>query len=283
MPIRRKTPVARIPVANIPVAMTIAGSDPGGGAGLQADLKTFAALQVYGFSAVTAIIAQNSAHVAQVVPVAPDLLKAQIEMLLEERAPDAIKTGALGSAENVRVVAEVIRSHDLPAPVIDPVLVASSGAHLLDVAGEKSLREDLLPLGRVVTPNLPEAEVLAGIAIDSLVAMRAAARAIRQLGCRAVIIKGGHPFRGAKDSDQLRALDLLFDGRRYLELASPRLPGDGAHGTGCAFSAAIEANLAKGVDLETAVRLAKLFVTRALRRRFVLGPGRPLLDHFARR
>jgi hydroxymethylpyrimidine/phosphomethylpyrimidine kinase len=278
MPIRRK-----IPVAKIPVAMTIAGSDPGGGAGLQADLKTFAALQVYGFSAVTAIIAQNSARVARVIPVASDLLKAQIEILLEERAPDAIKTGALGSADNVRIVAEAIHSHDLPAPVIDPVLVSTSGARLLDFAGEKSLREGLLPLGRVVTPNLPEAEALAGIAIDGLAAMRAAARAIHKLGCRAVIIKGGHTFRGAKDSDQPRALDLLFDGRSYLELASPRLPGDGAHGTGCAFSAAIAANLAKGADLETAARRAKLFVTRALQRRFVLGSGRPLLDHFARR
>jgi hydroxymethylpyrimidine/phosphomethylpyrimidine kinase len=263
--------------------MTIAGSDPGGGAGLQADLKTFAAFKVYGFSAVTAIIAQNSARVARVVPVAPDLLHAQIEILLEERTPDAIKTGALGSAENVRVVADLIRSHRVPSPVIDPVMLSTSGARLVDIAGERVLREELIPFARVVTPNIPEAELLAGIAIDSLAAMRAAARAICKLGCRAVIIKGGHTFCGGEDSDHPRALDLLFDGRSYLELASPRLPGDGAHGTGCAFSAAIAANLAKGADLETAARRAKLFVTRALRRRFVLGPGRPLLDHFARR
>src|SRR5258708_7183762 len=130
-------PRKRIPLAKIPTAMTIAGSDPGGGAGLQADLKTFAALRVYGFSAVTSIIAQNSVRVARVVPVAMDLLKDQIATLLEEHVPDAIKTGALGSAENVRVVAELIRSHNLPAPVVDPVMVSTSGACLLDIGGEQ--------------------------------------------------------------------------------------------------------------------------------------------------
>jgi hydroxymethylpyrimidine/phosphomethylpyrimidine kinase len=271
-----------MPVAKMPVAMTIAGSDPGSGAGLQADLKTFAAFKVYGFSAVTAIIAQNSARVMRVAPVAADLLKDQITTLLEERAPDAVKTGALGSAENVRVVAELIRSHNLPAPVVDPVMVSTSGARLLDIAAEQVLREELIPLARVVTPNLPEAELLAGIAIDSPAAMRTAARAIRKLGCRAVVIKGGHAFHGGKDSDQSRAVDLLFDGRRFIELASSRQAGNGAHGTGCAFSAAIAANLAKGANLESAAQRAKLFVTRALRQRFILGSGRPLLDHFAR-
>ena len=264
------------PSKKIPVAMTIAGSDPGGGAGLQADLKTFAALRVYGFSVVTAIIAQNSARVGRVVPVAPDLLKQQIELLIEERMPDALKTGALGSAPNVRAVAAAIRDFKLPAPVVDPVMVATSGARLLDRDGQESLRRDLLPLARVVTPNLPEAELLAAMTIASPVAMRAAARAIRKLGARAVIIKGGH----SRDD---RAVDLLFDGRRFIELSSPRLPGGGAHGTGCAFAAAIAANLAKGADLETAARRAKQFVTQALRARFKLGSGRPLLDHFAGR
>jgi len=261
----------------IPVAMTIAGSDPGGGAGLQADLKTFAALNVYGFSAITAITTQNSTRVSRAVAVAPELLKEQIATLIEECIPDALKTGALGSAQNVHIVAEAIRDFKLPAPVIDPVMVSTSGARLLDVAGERALRDKLLPLACVVTPNLPEAELLAGETIDGVEAMKAAARAIHKRGARAVIIKGGH-------STDKRAIDLLFDGRRFVELSSPRLPGEGAHGTGCAFSAAIAANLAKGADLETAARRAKRFITRALRRRFVLSAtGRPLLDHFARR
>jgi hydroxymethylpyrimidine/phosphomethylpyrimidine kinase len=263
------------------VALSIAGSDPSGGAGFQADLKTFAAFGVYGFSAITAIVAQNSARVSRVAAVAPDLLKDQIELLLEERMPDAVKTGALGTARNVRVVADAIRDLKLPAPVIDPVIISTSGARLLDAEGEKALRDSLLPLGRVVTPNLPEAELLADLAIDSAAAMRAAAVAIRKLGVRAVIIKGGHALGHNRPTN--RATDLLLDGRRYIEFSAPWLPGDGAHGTGCAFSAAIAANLAKGADLETAVRRAKQFVTRALRRRFILGAGRPLLDHFASR
>jgi len=152
--------------------MTIAGSDPGGGAGLQADLKTFAAFRVYGFSAVTSIIAQNSARVVRVVPVAAALLKDQIATLLEEHAPDAVKTGALGSAENVRVVADLIRAHDLPAPVVDPVIVSTSGARLLDIAGEQVLREALIPLARLVTPNLPEAASMTGLEIHDVCGMR---------------------------------------------------------------------------------------------------------------
>ncbi|HVN88967.1 MAG TPA: bifunctional hydroxymethylpyrimidine kinase/phosphomethylpyrimidine kinase [Candidatus Binataceae bacterium] len=259
----------------IPVAMTIAGSDPGGGAGLQADLKTFAACKVYGFSAVTAITAQNSARVSRVVAIAPELLREQIVTLVEERIPDALKTGALGNAANARVVAEAIRDLKLPAPVIDPVMVSTSGARLLDVAGERALRDQLIPLARVVTPNIPEAELLAGVTIDGPEGMKAAARAIHKGGARAVIIKGGH-------SQDKRAVDLLFDGRDLIELSSLRLSGDGAHGTGCAFSAAIAANLAKGADLEAAARRAKAFITRALRGRFTLGAGRPVLDHFAR-
>lgn len=273
-------------MAKIHVAMTIAGSDPSGGAGLQADLKTFAACGVYGFSAITAIIAQNSAHVAQVEPVAAALVTAQLDTLLDERRPDALKTGALATAANVCAVADAITRLRLPAPVVDPILLASSGARLLDVAGEASLRERLLPLARVVTPNLPEAEALSGLAIDSRAALRAAARAIRKLGPRAVIIKGGHPIsatagRGARRAEG-RAVDLLFDGRAFIEFTAPRLPNGGAHGTGCAFSAAIAAYLAGGAGLEAAVRGAKQFVTRALRARFVLGDGRPVLDHFAR-
>jgi hydroxymethylpyrimidine/phosphomethylpyrimidine kinase len=266
--------------------MTIAGSDPSGGAGLQADLKTFAACGVYGFSAITAVIAQNSAQVAQVEPVAASMLIAQIETLVAERQPDALKTGALATAANVRAVADAIRRFGLPAPVIDPVLIASSGARLLDPEGEVALRDEMLPLARVVTPNRSEAETLSGLGIDSRAAVRAAARAIVRQGPRAVIIKGGHPISGAKDRTADRAhdqaVDLLFDGRRFVEFAAHRMANGGAHGTGCAFAAALTAYLARGADLELATRRAKQFVTRALRARFMLGDGRPVLDHFAR-
>lgn len=273
----RKTTAAR------PVAMTIAGSDPGGGAGVQADLKTFAALSVYGFSTITAIIAQNSAEVARVDAVAAAMVAEQIKIVAEERRPDALKTGALVSAEIVAAVARAIADLRLPAPVIDPVLISSSGVRLLDRAGERSLRERLIPLARVVTPNIPEAEALTGIEIDGEPALRRAARALRKMGARAVLIKGGHA-RAVNGGAPDRAVDLLYDGRGFVEFTSARIVGGGAHGTGCALSAAIAAYLARGDDLETAVRRAKEFVTRAMRRGFTLGPGgRPLLDHFARR
>ena len=270
--------------AKRPVAMTIAGSDPGGGAGLQADLKTFAAHGVYGFSVITAVIAQNSARVTRVAPVAAPMVAEQIATLAAERIPDALKTGALANAEIVRVVAQSIRDFNLPAPVVDPVLISSSGARLLDDDGEHALRALLLPLARVITPNIPEAEALAGLDINGPAAMRAAARALRRLGARAVVIKGGHSFSGDEGAGESRAIDLLFDGRSFTEFAARRIAGGGAHGAGCAFSAAIAARLARGDDLEAAVRRAKAFVTRALRARFVLGEhGRALLDHFARR
>jgi hydroxymethylpyrimidine/phosphomethylpyrimidine kinase len=256
-----------VKAAKRPVAMTIAGSDPGGGAGLQADLKTFSVYGVYGFSVVTAVIAQNSAQVARVEPVGAAMVTEQIATLVAERRPEALKTGALANAEVVRAVAQSIRKLKLPAPVVDPVLISSSGARLLDVAGERALRSLLIPLARVVTPNIPEAEALSGVVIDGPAAMRAAARILRRLGARAVVIKGGHPF----------------DGRAFVEFATAPIAGDGAHGTGCAFSAAIAAGLARGDDLQTAVRRAQAFVARALRARFVLGEhGRALLDHYAR-
>jgi hydroxymethylpyrimidine/phosphomethylpyrimidine kinase len=270
--------------AKRPVAMTIAGSDPSGGAGLQADLKTFAAHRAYGFSVITAVIAQNSASVSRVEPVAVSLVVEQIATLVAERIPDALKTGALGNAEIVKAIAQALRDFKLPAPVVDPVLISSSGARLLDANGENALRSSLLPLARVITPNIPEAGALAGLAIDGPMAMRAAARRLRKLGARAVLIKGGHPFAGDAGATATTAVDLLYDGRRFTEFTARRIAGDGAHGTGCAFSAAIAARLARGDDLETAVRGAKGFVTRALHNRFFLGGrGRALLDHFARR
>jgi hydroxymethylpyrimidine/phosphomethylpyrimidine kinase len=256
-----------------PVALTVAGTDPSGGAGIQADLKTFAALGVYGFSVVTVVVAQNSSRVLGTAPMEPEMVGAQIGALMMQMRPHAVKTGALGEAGIVAQVARAIEEYELPAPVVDPVMVSSSGARLLDVQGEAVMRRRLLPLAAVVTPNLPEAEALSGISIESAAAMREAARLIHRMGPRAVVIKGGH-----LGPDQ-PALDLLYDGQRYVEFAGERIEGGGAHGTGCAFSAAIAAWMARGVELEEAVRKAKEFVTRALQYAFQLGEGRPLLDH----
>jgi hydroxymethylpyrimidine/phosphomethylpyrimidine kinase len=274
--------VALPSIARIPVAMTIAGSDPSSGAGLPADLKTFSALKVYGLSVITAVIAQNSARVSAVQAVAPEMIMAQLEIIVSERMPDALKIGALASAAVAKAVAAGIGSLELPPPVIDPVLVSSSGKRLLELAGEDILRTELIPRAAVVTPNIPEAEALSGIEINGLAAMRQAARALQKLGPQAVLIKGGHwPAGGRDDSRRAKAVDLFFDGRQFIEFAAARIPGEGAHGTGCALSAAIAAWLARGVELQTAISRAKRFLTRALKNAFMLGNGRRVLDHFA--
>jgi hydroxymethylpyrimidine/phosphomethylpyrimidine kinase len=256
--------------------MTIAGSDPGGGAGIQADLKTFAALGVYGYSVISDVIAQNSFSVARTDPVSPALVTRQIESLASECIPRALKTGALGNAAIVKAVARVIVKLALPAPVVDPVIIASSGTRLLDPAGARAIRDLLIPLARIVTPNIAEAEVLTAIRLDNDAAIREAAIRILAMGARAVVIKGGH-----RKNSGAKAIDVFYDGHRFIELTSDRIPGGGAHGTGCAFSAAIAAHLARGKNLEEAVRSAKRYVTKALKHRFKLGKGRALLDHFA--
>jgi hydroxymethylpyrimidine/phosphomethylpyrimidine kinase len=261
------------------VALTIAGSDPGGGAGIQADLKTFAALGVYGYSALTTVVAQNSSTVNRVAPVEAAMVAAQIETLVAERRPDAIKTGALGTAKIVEAVADAISRLDLPAPVVDPVLISSAGTRLLDPAGERAMLRRLLPLARIVTPNLAEAQALSGVDGASPAAIRAMARALGKAGARAVLIKGGHIDSSSEAHGQ--STDLLYDGHEFIETRAPRIPGGGAHGLGCALSAAIAAYLAQGMDLVAAVRRAKRYVTTALGASFTLGAGRAVLDHFA--
>lgn len=269
-------PVLALPKSKRPIALTIGGSDPGGGAGIQADLKTFAALGVYGYSVLTQVIAQNSSRVVELQNASPDIVIAQLETLAAESAPAAVKTGALANFKIVKAVARALKDLQFPAPVVDPVIVSSSGARLLGPKGKRAMREYLIPGARVVTPNIPEAEALTKIAIDSDASMRAAAREFIKMGAAAVVIKGGH------SKDQADATDLLLDGRRFVVLKGPRIAGGGAHGTGCAFSAAIAAYLARGESLEAAVRNAKRYVATALRASFKLGKGSPLLDHFAR-
>ena len=178
--------------ANRPSALTIAGSDPGGGAGIQADLKTFAALEVYGFSAITAVIAQNSSQVLRVAALNPSMVAAQIEAVALERKPNAVKIGAMGTASIVKAVAASIIEHKLAAPVVDPVLISSSGTRLLSKAGEAALLAQIVPLARVITPNIPEARMLTGIEIKATSDLHEAARRFVKLGARAVVIKGGH-------------------------------------------------------------------------------------------
>ena len=258
------------------VALTIAGSDSSGGAGIQADLKTFAALGVFGASAVTALTAQNTTGVRDVhgVPVAN--VVAQVEAVLDDLDVRAVKTGMLGTAEVVRAVAGL--SDRLPHLVVDPVMVASSGARLLEQSAEQAYVDALLPRAAVLTPNLHEAQVLLGASITTLDEQREAARALGALGPRAVLVKGGHAVTGVGDE----AVDVLWDGSRLLELRSPRVAGTNDHGTGCSLASAIAAGLAKGDDVGTAVAAAKAYVARALAggATWRLGNGHGPLDHF---
>jgi hydroxymethylpyrimidine/phosphomethylpyrimidine kinase len=236
-------------------------------------LKTFAALGVYGYSAITQVIAQNSSTVRDIERVSPRMIVRQVEVLARERLPDEIKVGALGSAAAVRSVVRVIENLRLEAPIVDPVIVSSAGVRLLDRAGEAALVKYLIPLAKVVTPNIAEAQALTGIRITRDEQMRTAAERLVEMGARAVVIKGGH--RGGSES-----ADLLFDGQRLRWLRGRRIAGAAAHGTGCAFSAAIAAYLARGVELEAAVSAAKRYVTAALKQSFKFGRGPSLLEHF---
>jgi hydroxymethylpyrimidine/phosphomethylpyrimidine kinase len=250
----------------LPVALTIAGSDSGGGAGIQADLKTFAALGVYGTSAVTAITAQNTLGVTDILELPPELVAAQIEAVMLDIGAAAAKTGMLSSAEIIEVVARAIAHFNIRNLVVDPVMVAKGGARLLRDDAVDALRRRLLPLAAVVTPNLPEAEVLLGRAIRTLDERRQAARDLVALGARAAVVKGGH-------ADDAQAIDHYFDGTELVELKSPRIATANTHGSGCVFSAAIAADLAKGSDSLAAVLLAKEFVTGAIERSLEVGRG----------
>lgn len=255
----------------VPRALTIAGSDSGGGAGIQADLKTFAALGVYGTSAITAITAQNTREVRAAWEAPLDLIAAQIDAVMEDIGADAAKTGMLSSSAIIGTVADRVRAWRLRL-VVDPVMVAKGGDRLLQPEAVTALRTVLLPLAEVVTPNLPEAEVLTGHRIASLEDMRAAARAIHGLGARHVVVKGGHR------ADE--PVDVYFDGERFVELRAERIETEHTHGTGCTFSAAIAAYLARGLAVEEAVASAKWYITEAIRHAPGIGGGHGPVEHF---
>lgn len=262
-----------------PIALTIAGSDPGGGAGIQADLKTFHQLRVFGTSAVTLITVQNSARMSRVEPLDPALVAEQIDAVLEDFPPQAAKTGALGNAGIVAALAAALASRSFAGPlIVDPVLRGKHGAPLMDPAGCHALRELLLPKSALVTPNLDEAALLAGVPVANADQMRHAAARITELGARSVLIKGGH-LEGPEFRRE--TLDILYHEGVFTELRAERVLTRHTHGTGCTYSAAITAFLAQGLPMPEAVRRAHRFVHEAIRTNPGLGAGAGPLNYWA--
>ena len=256
----------------VPKALTIAGSDAGGGAGIQADLKTFSAFRVFGMSVITAVTAQNSLGVQGVFNLPPEFVSRQIDSVLSDLGADAIKIGMLSTAPIIAAVAERLRALAGDKVVLDPVMIAKSGDALLQVEARTALIKELLPLAFIVTPNLHEAEALAGMPVATESDMEEAARRILALGARNVLVKGGH----LRDS----ATDILWNGRDVARFTAPRLASNNTHGTGCTLSSAIAAGLARGHALKDSVSEAKAYVTAAIREGFQVGGGVGALRHF---
>ena len=254
-------------------ALTIAGSDSGGGAGIQADLKTFAAHRVFGTCAITAVTAQNTLGVTMWRAVASDLVTAQIEAVAGDLGVDAVKVGMLANAAIVEAVAAAIAELDLPHVVVDPVMIAKGGDRLLEEEAVAAIRAELLPLAHVVTPNVPEAEVLSGRTIRSVDDMRAAGERILELGPRVVLVKGGH-LEGPE------SIDVVCTAHEVFELRRPRIDTRHTHGTGCTLSSAIAANLALGLDDRSALSRARDYLDGAIRHAPGLGRGHGPLGHF---
>jgi len=257
-----------------PVALTIAGSDSGGGAGIQADLKSMEANGVFGTSALAAVTAQNTEEVAQAHDLPPSLVAAQIDAVATDMNVQAAKTGMLSAPEIIETVADRVAAHDLFPFVVDPVMISKTGFKLLQDAAIETLIDALLPLATVVTPNVHEAEHLTDVEIEATADLRAAAAALLDHGPDAVLVKGGH-LSGADE-----AVDVLVDGDTSQRFAAPRIDTRHTHGTGCTYASAIAANLAKGHDLEAAINRAKRYVTGAIRHALPLGHGRGPTNHF---
>ncbi|MDI3270409.1 MAG: bifunctional hydroxymethylpyrimidine kinase/phosphomethylpyrimidine kinase [Bacillota bacterium] len=251
----------------IPRALTVAGSDSGGGAGIQADLKAFLASGVYGLSVITAVTAQNTVGVQGVVVLEPSFVRLQLQSVMEDIGADAVKTGMLATGEIIQEVAATMDVYRVERLVVDPVMVAKSGDRLLDETALLALREDLLPKALVATPNLPEAEALLEMEIRSPEAMEKAARLLHGMGVKYAVIKGGH-LEGAE------ALDVVFDGKEIRYLRAPRYMTPHTHGTGCTFASAIAAGLARGMEPLKAIEYGKRFITEAIAKALPLGQGK---------
>jgi hydroxymethylpyrimidine/phosphomethylpyrimidine kinase len=256
-----------------PILLTIAGFDPSCGAGVGADLKTFAAHGCYGIAAITSLTVQNTQGVETVHNTPAAELREQLEILVQDCEIAAVKIGMLGNRGNAAVVAEFLDAHKFAHIVHDPVMKSSSGSELLDAAGIKFVASELLKRATVITPNLPEAEILAGLTIKDVADMEAAARKIAEMGAHAVIVKGGH---------MEKAIDVLFDGTDMHPLGGDKVKLENTHGTGCTFASAITAQLAAGRSLLEATTLAKAYVMKAIEKAYPVGKGRLPLDHFYR-
>lgn len=264
----------KVTTQSVRVALTIAGSDSGGGAGIQADLRTFAFHCVHGTSAITCVTAQNTLGVTRVDALPVVAVVAQIQTVVQDIAVQAVKTGMLLNQEIITAVAEQVRDLEINNLVVDPVMVSRTGAQLIDNAAVATLRDTLIPLAVVVTPNRYEAQILSGLEIHSLDEMRAAAQRIHQIGAKAVLIKGGGMV------GNLRGVDVWFDGHQMETLTTTMVDTKNSHGTGCTLAAAIAANLALGNDLLTSVRRAKDYVTTALKYALDIGKGQGPVGHF---
>lgn len=252
--------------------LTIAGSDSCGGAGIQADLKTFSAHEVFGMSVITAVTAQNTQGVFAVQDISPEIIQKQIEVIFDDIEVDAIKVGMVSRTETIKIIAETLSKYSVENLVVDPVMVSKSGFHLLQPDAKEALISHLLPLATVVTPNLPEAEVITGMNINTVEEMKAAAILIHKMGPKYVLVKGGH-LEG-------EAVDILFDGKVFNYFNSPRIATKNTHGTGCTLSSAIAANLGKGLTINAAIEKAKSYITIAIENSFSIGKGVGPVHHF---
>ena len=262
-------------MANVAIALTIAGSDSGGGAGIQADLKTFASLGVYGASVITAVTAQDTQRVYDFVELPPEFVAAQIDAVLGDIGASAVKTGMLSSAAIIESVAGRLKHWKVSNLVVDPVMVAKGGDKLLRDDAVDALKKHMLPLALIVTPNIPEAEVLVGHTLSTLEEIHDAARDLHAMGAANVVIKGGH-------RNETMATDVLFDGGGFREYTTGRVDTPNTHGTGCTFASAIAATLAKGDTVQNSVASAKAFVTKALQNSYPIGRGHGPVHHFYR-
>lgn len=258
-------------------ALTIAGSDSGGGAGIQADLKTFQELGVFGMSAITAVTAQNTLGVQDISPLSPDMVESQLRSIGDDLRPDAVKLGMLFSSEIIRSVSKLISEYGWGRIVIDPVMMAKGGASLLKRDATAAMQNDLFPLAEVITPNIPETEALTGLKIVNMRERKEAAIRLHSRGAKYVLVKGGH------EEGSRAAIDLLYDGSSFTTYTTPRIQTDQTHGTGCTFAAAIAAGLAQGMAVEDAVYRAKGFIHAAIASPLGIGSGKGPTNHWAYR
>jgi len=254
--------------------LTIAGSDCSGGAGIQADLKTFAAHKTYGMSVVVSVVAENTSRVISIQDIEPDIIKDQLDAVFEDIRVDGVKVGMLSNAGAMKAVAEKLRQYSPPKPVIDPVMVAKGGCALMQEAALDTLIHEVIPLAFVLTPNIPEAETITGMKITGIDGMKEAAAAIYKMGAKNVLIKGGHLSGDAED--------ILFDGKLFHSYRNKRIRTKNTHGTGCTFSSAIAANLANGMKITDAIHSAKEYITGAIEHALPVGRGHGPTNHFYR-